>query len=377
VGFIAALAGLDGRSGSAGFTGTLATVFALRDALGRANRGRREGVVRCATLHHLDREMEMVDTIQGHALSENPFTLTSRILERVIGELGLPKPPPELHHFTSLEAAYRIIEDDNVRLSHAEYSNDQTEMGQAKEIIRTALRPLSGTPFFDDVFNCYEQLALNLDAYVFCTSNTEQDILSQWRAYGHDGKGVCLTLDTQNINCLVHNAPGLLRNNPVIYVEETQNKFVEAILDKGFHFHNSGEATARTATVSALVFTTPLMKASGFSEEFEWRLIFMPPEDGPTPHFGFHPRRDFLVPYIDLCHIWYKMRPEFPDVDGLGFRPSLRPPPHVPPLVPITKIMIGPSGHQPLNERAVGKLIKQGNRTVEVRRSQIPYRSFA
>jgi hypothetical protein len=324
--------------------------------------------------------MEMVDTIQGHALGENPttFALTSQILGMVIGELGLPKPPRELHHFTSLDAAYRIIEDDNIRLSHAEYSNDQTEMKRAKEIIRTALRARSGTSFFDDVFNCYEQLAPNLDAYVFCTSNTEQDILSQWRAYGHDGKGVCLTLDTEKIERLVYNAPGLLRNNPVIYVEETQNKFVEAILDKGLHFHNSGEANARTATVSALVFTTPLMKASGFREEDEWRLIFMPPENGPTPHFGFHSRRDFLVPYIDLCHIWYKMRPEFPDVDGLGIRSSLRPSPLVPPLVPITKIMIGPSGHPLLNERAVGKLIKQANRTVvEVRCSQIPYRSFA
>src|ERR1700752_2332493 len=103
----------------------------------------------------------------------HPDTLTSLILGRVMGELGLPKPPPELHHFTSLDAAYRIIEDDSVRLSHAEYSNDQTEMERAKEIIRTtALRARSDNlSFFEDVYKLYEQRVPNLDAYVFCTSN--------------------------------------------------------------------------------------------------------------------------------------------------------------------------------------------------------------
>ncbi len=78
----------------------------------------------------------------GLALGELPIStvrLTGDILKSVVTEFAnerklLPLPPAELHHFTSLETAYRIIEGDDVRLSHAEYSNDQTEMAEAKEI---------------------------------------------------------------------------------------------------------------------------------------------------------------------------------------------------------------------------------------------------
>jgi hypothetical protein len=48
--------------------------------------------------------------------------------------------PSRLHHFTSLGTAAQIIEKDNIRLSHAEYSNDQTEMAQAQELISVALQ---------------------------------------------------------------------------------------------------------------------------------------------------------------------------------------------------------------------------------------------
>jgi hypothetical protein len=81
------------------------------------------------------------------------LALTSDILKEVVTflvdeEKLLPKPPSQLHHFTSLETASKIIIGDNIRLSHAEYSNDQTEMGQAKDIIRSELRNRSRDPIF-------------------------------------------------------------------------------------------------------------------------------------------------------------------------------------------------------------------------------------
>jgi hypothetical protein len=145
--------------------------------------------------------------------------------------------------------------------------------------------------------------------------------------------------------------------------------------------HQGGAASAPDAAIAALVFTTPLMKAPGFSEEDEWRLIFMPPGMGITPELGFQARHDFLAPYVTLSHIWRVLKPAMlaiADLDATLDPPQLRPSAHVPPLVHITKVMIGPSGHQVLNERSVGKLLMQANRpTVTVLKSQIPYRSLA
>lgn len=189
-----------------------------------------------------------------------------------------------------------------------------------------------------------------------------------------------MTLDGGHLARLVHNTPNL-RINPVIYKRSTQVGFVNAILDRALAAHRSGAANAREAAVAALVFATPLMKAPGFAEEREWRLIFMPPGMGITPQLSFHPRRDFLAPYVKLKHIWDDLRPAMlavPDLEATLGPSGSRPVAHVPPLVNISTVMIGPSGHQTLNERSIGKLLIQTKRpTVTILKSQIPYRSLA
>jgi hypothetical protein len=309
---------------------------------------------------------------------------TLAILEEVVTRLQkeevLPKPPSQLHHFTSLETAYRIIDCDNIRLSHAEYSNDQTEMAEAKKIIRSELTSRSSNDFFCDVLSDYEKQASTLDAYVFCMSTGKdrdppQDILSQWRAYGQDGRGASLTLEVEKLVRLVSNTPGL-RINPVVYQKVKQTRFVNEILDGGSRV-GGDTVKARAATVAALVFATPLMKASGFEEEHEWRLIFMPPKVDQQPRLGFQARRDFLAPYIDFTQIWHELRLTLVAIGAL--RETLPPylPQVTPPLVPITEVMIGPSGHQSLNERAIAKILTQAGRSkVAIRKSGIPYRSL-
>jgi len=333
-----------------------------------------------------------IGALGQYALGQFPaaaIALTQDILQRVVTEFvdaeKLPIRPAELHHFTSLDTARHIIEGDNVWLSHAEYSNDQTEMGEAKEIIRTQLSARSATDqFFAQVFADYQRLAPDLDAYIFCMSTglrtatgPTPDMLSQWRAYGQNGRGICLTINASDLARLVSNTPGL-RINPVIYDRAVQAQFVNAILDRAFAAHQAQDPSAHEAAIAALVYTTPLMKAPGFVEEQEWRLVFMPPA-GVVPRLGFHARRDFLAPYVTLNEIWFTLSPIMQNNPTLAASmPSPLPAVHVPPLVPITKIMVGPSVHAPLTERAMRKLIAQtptrGAITVSV--SQIPYRSL-
>jgi hypothetical protein len=177
---------------------------------------------------------------------------------------------------------------------------------------------------------------------------------------------------------LVANTPGL-RINPVIYDRIIQTQFVDAILDHALLAHNAGDPNARDAALAALVYTTPLMKAPGFVEEQEWRLIFMPPS-GVAYELGFHPRRDFLAPFITLNQIWYVLQPAMMAVPAIAaLLGSLRATVHIPPLVPITNVMVGPSGHAALTERSMRKLVGQtpnrGGISVSV--SAIPYRSLA
>jgi hypothetical protein len=137
--------------------------------------------------------------------------------------------------------------------------------------------------------------------------------------------------------------------------------FVDAILDLAFAAHQRGDKDAGSATVAALVYTTPLMKAPGFAEEQEWRLVFIPGEGAPL-HLSFHPRRDFLAPFLTLDQI------------RTAFEAAAA---HIP-LVPITTIIMGPSVHAVLTQRAMEKLVAQTqNRSrIPLSTSEIPYRSL-
>jgi hypothetical protein len=338
------------------------------------------------------RKRELLQMIGFGAIGEGAIgeagystrALTSDILQQVVTQLVdvdrlLPSLPSRLHHFTALGTAAQIVEKDNVRLSHAEYSNDQTEMARAKEVISAALHSRSSQHFFADVLTEYEKRALDLDAYIFCMSMDKptvgQDILSQWRAYGQDGRGVALTLDAGRLSRIIQNVP-TLRINPVIYDNTTQITFVDRVLAAGLASASSNPS-AVDATAAALVFATPLMKAAGFEEEREWRLIFMPPPLNPAPTLQFHPRRDFLAPFFDLSHIWNRLRTQLLEIAELRATLPTSLPVVSLPLIPIQEVMIGPSGHQELSVRSFKKLLNQSNRGgVTVGRSQIPYRSL-
>jgi len=165
----------------------------------------------------------------------------------------------------------------------------------------------------------------------------------------------------------------------VIYLPNLQDLFIEAILQKGLEMNRGGnpDGTAVAATVGALVFATPLMKAGGFREEREWRLIFMPPANGPQPTLKFHPRRDFLAPFVELRYIWNTLRPELNKVEAIRRKPPIGvAEPTGKPLLPIDEVMVGPSIHQSLNIPAMTKLLNQTAwPSLVPTRSTIPYRA--
>jgi Protein of unknown function (DUF2971) len=317
--------------------------------------------------------------VDAQALARTSDILQS-IITRFVNAKRLTTPPGLLHHYTSLDSARKILEQDDVRLSHAEYSNDQMEMAQAKDVIGEVLNKAGQhSSFSAQVRKQYDAVAATLDAYVFCTSSgnkrsaSPQDRLSQWRAYGQDGRGVCLSLVSKKLAALVYYTPGL-RINPVIYDPALQVSFVEAILAEGEALDKT-DPLALAATLGALVFATPMMKAHGFSEEQEWRLIFMPPAADLKLKLEFHPRRDFLAPFLTLKYIWNDLRPQLTKI--ITINPPLNvSEPTGEPLLPVAEVMVGPSGNQPLNERAMMKLLAQTPWPLEPKRSCIPYRSI-
>ena len=104
----------------------------------------------------------------------------------------------------------------------------------------------------------------------------------------------------------------------------------------------------------------------------------MAPQDDIQPQLGFQARRDFMAPYINLKGLWEDLRPTMIKIPALrATLPNHLPQVSAPPLVPITEVMIGPSGHQSLNVRATKLLIQATGVKVAILTSNIPYRSFS
>lgn len=230
--------------------------------------------------------------------------------------------------------------------------------------------------FFGPVESSFNSKVADLDVYVFCMCaglDPLPDLLSQWRAYAQDGRGGALALEKRKLDAIVHHLPGL-RINPVFYNAITQTSLVQDILNEGLSRYSTSASLAIEATVDALVYSVPLMKHEGFEQEAEWRLIYLPISGGTPPSMGFHPRRDFLAPFLELKNLWVTVGPSLPQTVS---PPSSVPKPSGKPLLPIVGVTVGPSLHQDLNVRAVNKVLGQQHLKVAVNRSRIPYRSIA
>lgn len=318
-------------------------------------------------------------------------TEATNIVKKVLADIGqrhpLPRPPAKLFHYSSLEVLQNIVGSRSVRLSHAEYSNDHRELKEATDLINKERMDLANNSgqynvFFDEVGQELDTRIKDLDVYVFCMCEGDNngpasaDLLSQWRAYARDGRGGALVLEKAGVDRITNHFPGL-RSDYVIYDQNIQRLLVRGILELGYsNFrHHYNDPSVREATVEALVHCIPLMKHGGFREEREWRLIYTPIYPGTRPTIQFHPRRDFLAPFVDLLDLWKNVRPSL-------VTDSWRPPfPNIPPppdddIVPIKGVVVGPSLHQALNVRTMGLVAARWQPQLPIDASTIPYRSI-
>ena len=139
--------------------------------------------------------------------------------------------PKLLHHYTSVGSAISIIDQGDLRLCHSQYLNDESEVTGAVELVRSRLDLMKGNSrllarqagFYSDVESGFNKNIGSYEVFVFCTSEgspgkrIEQDILSAWRAYGQNGRGVCLSFDMQDFMSPTHNSTSPVRLSDVIY----------------------------------------------------------------------------------------------------------------------------------------------------------------
>jgi len=223
------------------------------------------------------------------------------------GEAGFPA---KIYHYCSTETFLRILESKELWLSDIRHMNDSKEGLWAYELVdgfikeRVRSQPKGLVEF---MLGMYEMWNLNLlkfpkvssvavengfddflngnatTAFIACFSE-EGDLLSQWRAYANDGRGVAIGFDPVGFGLEarpayrsreVKSATGL---TPVVYGKDEQNGIIADRLDRflkeAVPYDKAKEKAAGcVADLGAVALT---FKNPAFREEREWRIVHSP-----------------------------------------------------------------------------------------------------
>lgn len=214
-----------------------------------------------------------------------------------------------LYHYTDVQAVQSILENRKIWLTGIKFLNDSQELFNGLEIIENQIdsssdRELLDLQYLNKAREYLEKSFKNLahfgpelePVFVFSLSSNE-DTLSQWRAYGSYAIEFDETALQSKLSPLVKRC---------IYDDE--NKITEAkkyIKSALINIHNQivknkGSLSCCGDIVTQLFVDASVFKDKGFDEEGEAR-VFISASDIPYPEgVSYRPKNDILIPYIEL-----------------------------------------------------------------------------
>ena len=271
-----------------------------------------------------------------------------------------------LAHYTSIDVLEKIAATDEIWFSNPLFMNDLEEVKfgilQGGEMLRASKRLLNSLnsdkrcSVFVDSLNRYvaqfDQDHL-FDTYVFCLSrhdeNNTDGRLSMWRGYGGNGRGAAIIFDTSKI-VLQADTPLILSrvfygsaDKRLAWVRELGDKIAAIVV--GNSIPDDKVYLIASAAFERLKLFALFTKHSGFAEEDEWRIVYMPERDSgglfkPMLHYmngprGVEPKLKLKVAPLE------GVIPSGVTLDNI-----------------VAKILLGPTTSSVLAQRSVGRMLE-------------------
>ena len=194
-------------------------------------------------------------------------------------------PPQRLYHYTDFDGAAGILQSGALWMSKFTTSNDSSELRLAIQHFKNyASQRCEQLP--DDEAAFLQQASVQLDSFQstnicvasFCESF---DLLSQWRSYGNDGRGLALVFDALQLKQLASSQG--LRLVRCIYDQAMHVQISNELIDLLLRSYKVVRPRSEQQLLDLLgyfnttfLLTAPVIKDHHFHEEREWRLVSMP-----------------------------------------------------------------------------------------------------
>lgn len=267
-------------------------------------------------------------------------------------------------HYTTADAAMKILQSREVWLRAAATMNDFMEVRHGRECLLAAYNGEVGGQFKRELETLFPGCSVELerqfneslpllqsDTYMICLSEhrAEEDVLgrlSMWRAYGGDN-GVAIVL---NSTAFLSDADVLhAYSSPVAYLsaEQFEEKFVEmvnGVRANGQFLVRQGADLVTAHVLNMFRFAVLCTKHPGFQEEQEWRVVHSPLIE-PSEHLKTDLQSVKGIPQIIVK---LPLR-DFPDEGFVGASPATL----------IDRIIIGPTEYPGPLFDAFSRLLEQ------------------
>lgn len=220
-----------------------------------------------------------------------------------------------LFHYTDLNGLKGIIENNSLWATNLYFLNDRNEAVHGFLCFENTIQ------YLDEKIISAGKKKILQDALDICKSNgghgggtkgthiysisfcMDSDKLSQWRGYGAH-QGVCIEFDKEKLidgldvsdMTFFHNEVNYTNESSTVKMNESINNFFSELnlrpetIDDDFSWFVSSYGLINKVT--------PFFKNDGFSEENEYRFVFLP--GCKIPNVLFRVNNNGLVPYINV-----------------------------------------------------------------------------
>lgn len=226
------------------------------------------------------------------------------------------QPTSLIYHYCDATALLNILKRRKVWATSTKYLNDSTELLSFTAGMRDHANKHRASPagealadmvdFYWISSNTRQTQTIGMDRFACCFS-ANGDLLSQWRAYGNDGRGYAIGFDTRRLAGLIDPKPTMIlrrmaygRDLEARLIDDLFDRFIPAIADHLDILDTTGWGSVHTRNWLSMRFGECLLdlvdevKDVSFAEENEWRLY----DEGQETEFRVS--ADRIVPYRQL-----------------------------------------------------------------------------
>lgn len=215
------------------------------------------------------------------------------------------------YHYCSADTFYNILKTGTIRFGNPLNMNDSAEIIWLLAMVKNFVNRKGGYNSILEAWKLIENILRTLlqeidCPYIFCLSK-DKDVLSQWRSYANDGKGVAIGFDVDLIETKYS-----LYGTEVIYDKEKQydilsqkiNDSILRNLNAAVEDGNSDEVYRKSKILVSYILQDAIMcKNPAFQEEKEYRLFcgYNKKEEKSISDMKFRVNESSIIPFRELC----------------------------------------------------------------------------